>query len=194
MRSRTSAPTVPARERDSIVGRVHQLDRASRRVVRGEHPARSARAGCGGEIAGEQPMYVLDRHAAGSQDLRGRGRTVDDRALHADRTRATVEDRVASRIEPVSDVAKHVLGCRRTDRPEPVRRRRSQTDRHPVEQIQRHPVGRNPQPDRVESSRDDVEHPDGTGKNHGERSGPRSIDQDPRRRGNRRGPSVDLLR
>ena len=77
---------------------------------------------------------VLDRDTAGAEDLRRNGRAVDDRALDAHGAGPAVEDHVALRVEPVTEVVEDVERSRRADRAEPVRGRSSERSR-PVDQV-----------------------------------------------------------
>ena len=110
------------RRRRSRVG--HQRDRRRRGVVGGQHPGRPGRSGGVADRGVEQPLDVLGGDAAGAQQLRRIGRAVDDRALDADRARAAVEHDVALRVEVRPEVGEDVLGGRRADPAEAVRRRR----------------------------------------------------------------------
>ena len=157
VRSSTSAPIVPARKRSGVVGGVDQPNGAAWCVVRGEHPTRTAGAGCAGDDAGEQPFNVLQRNSPGAKQLRRRTRTVDDRALDTDRARPSVEDDVTAGVEAISEVAEDVMGSGGAHGAEAVRRRCCQCHAAALEQPLGNRMCRHPQADGVASTGDLVD-------------------------------------
>ena len=138
------APAVLAQRRHDLLGRGSLIRRgAPHTAARSALPAsRSpvARPVGGDDGTVEEPHDVLGRDAAGPEDLGRFDGAVDDRALDADRCGATVEDRVARRVEPCAEVVDDVRGGGRADPSEAVRRRRRDPAAEAVEQLQRHRV------------------------------------------------------
>ena len=152
-----------------------------------------------GQRPGKQAFHLLRGDPTRPQHLRGVDGAVDDRALHPDRARSTVEDQVhADRlVTPVgreaAEGAPHQLRRGGGHPAEPVRRRCREATAETLEQLGRERMCRHPHPDRRTSTRDDVEHVRRLRHDHRERAGPARGRQHRRRRRHLGRPVDELL-